>query len=180
MTQLTAQNTLAIVVDIQQRLIPVLHEAENFVNQNKKMITGLKALGVQIIVTEQYPKGLGATVPEIHELVADVPTFEKTQFSALIEPVSEILFAQNIENVILLGCETHVCMLQTALDLREKNFQVYVPQECVTSRALTNKNNGLAQIQAAGGVVSNIESVLFQLLGDAKHEAFKTISKLIQ
>lgn len=180
MTKLNTQNTLAIVVDIQQRLMPVLHESENFINQNKKMIAGLNALGVKIIVTEQYPKGLGATLPEIRELVVDAPYFEKTKFSALIDEVDEILLTQNVENVILLGCETHVCMLQTALDLREKNLNVYVPQECVTSRTLDNKNNGLAQIQAAGGVISNMESVLFQLLGDAKHEAFKTISKLIQ
>lgn len=180
MTPFNTQNTLAITIDIQQRLIPVLHESENFIQQNIKMIHGLNALGVKIVLTEQYPKGLGATLPEIDELLVDVPKFEKTQFSALTDEVHEILVKQNVTNVILLGCETHVCVLQTALALREKNFNVYVPQECVTSRTLDNKNNGLAQIQAAGGVISNTESVLFQLLGDAKHPSFKTISKLIQ
>lgn len=180
MTKLISQNTIAIVVDIQQRLIPVLHEAEKFISKNQQMIHGLNELGIKMIVTEQYPKGLGKTLPEIRELVAGVPCFEKTKFSALIDEVHEILLTQNVENVILLGCETHICVLQTALDLREKNFRVYIPQECVTSRTLENKNNGLVQIQAAGGIISNIESVLFQLLGDAKHESFKAISKLIQ
>lgn len=181
MKKLNPSNTLAIIVDIQERLMPVLHESEHFVAKSAQMIQGLQALDIPMILTEQYPKGLGKTVDSIQSLLNEnVPVFEKTQFSAMTDDVLAELKSKPIENIILIGCETHVCMLQTVLDLREHPWQVYVPQECITSRTLENKNNGLQQIREAGATISNIESLLFQLLGDAKHPVFKTISKLIQ
>lgn len=174
------QNTLLLVVDIQQRLLPVLHNKDNWLNNNEKIITGLNALGVKAVMTEQYPKGLGSTLDSIRALLPETPVFEKTRFSAMIDDVAQYIITQNIENVIVIGCETHVCVLQTVLDLRDKNLNVYVPHECVTSRTLDNKNNALMQIQAAGAVVSNIESLLFHLMKDAQHPAFKTISQLVK
>ncbi|QMT32105.1 isochorismatase family protein [Alysiella filiformis] len=174
------QNTLLLVVDIQQRLLPVLHDKDNWLSNNKKIITGLNALGVKAVMTEQYPKGLGSTLDSIRALLPETPVFEKTRFSAMIDDVAQYIITQNIENVIVIGCETHVCVLQTVLDLRDKNLNVYVPHECVTSRTLDNKNNALMQIQAAGAVVSNIESLLFHLMKDAQHPAFKTISQLVK
>ena len=85
-----------------------------------------------------------------------------------------------VQNIVLIGAETHICMLQTVLDLRLEGFNVYIPFECTTSRSPTNKENGLAQMREARATVSNVESILFQLLGDARHPAFKTVSKLIQ
>lgn len=174
------QNTLLLVVDIQQRLLPVLHETETWLKNNEKIIAGMNALAVRAVITEQYPKGLGNTAAEIRALLPETPVFEKTRFSALIDDVEQYIITQNIENVVVVGCETHVCVLQTVLDLRAKNLNVYVPEECVTSRTLANKNNALAQIQAAGAVVSNIESLLFHLMKDAQHPAFKTISNLVK
>ncbi len=177
---LKQENTLAIVVDIQERLRPVMNEGETFVAKSCQMIKGLNILNVPIVVTEQYPKGLGKTVAEVQAVVEHAPVFEKTQFSALTAEVQAAIDEKKASNIILVGCETHVCMLQTALALRAQNLAVYVPQECVSSRTLANQLNGLQQMQAAGVVVTNIESVLFQLLGDAKHPSFKEISKLIQ
>ena len=175
------ENTLCIVVDIQERLLPALHDADAMVERSRVVIQGLQALDVPLVVTEQYPKGLGKTVPAVQLLLGDgAAVFEKTRFSAVIAEVEAVLNEKKIENVILLGAEAHVCMLQTVLDLRAKGLAVYVPFDCTTSRNPANKDNALQQMRDAGAVVSNSESVLFQLLGDAKHPAFKTVSKLIQ
>ena len=91
-----------------------------------------------------------------------------------------ILKEKQIENIILIGVEAHICMLQTTLDLLKHNIRVHIPYECTTSRNLLNKDNALQQMLTAGAAVSNVESLLFNLMGDAKHPAFKTISKLIQ
>lgn len=180
MSKLKQNNTVALVVDIQARLLPAMYEGETWLADCEKLLKGLRILSVPSLITEQYPKGLGNTVEPIQNVVENAPIFEKTQFSAFVDGVQAALKNENAENVIVLGCETHVCVLQTVLDLREQGYAVYVPQECVTSRTLSNKNNALEQIHATGAVVSNIESVLFQLLGDAKHPSFKEISKLIQ
>ena len=176
----THENTVCIVVDIQERLTPALSDAETMVARSRVLLQGLQALQVPVLVTEQYPKGLGATVAAVKLLLPDAPVFEKTRFSALVPEVAAMLENHHAENVILVGAEAHVCMLQTALDLRAAGLAVYVPFECTVSRNPANKTNALAQMEAAGVVVSNVESVLFQLLGDAKHPAFKTVSKLIQ
>ncbi|MBF0804509.1 MULTISPECIES: isochorismatase family protein [unclassified Neisseria] len=173
-------NTACIVVDIQERLNPALHQAAEMVENSLTLLQGLQALGVPLAVTEQYPKGLGRTVAPVAGLLGSAPVFEKTRFSALIPETEQFLQSRRIQNVILIGAEAHVCMLQTVLDLRAAGLGVYVPFECTASRAPANKANALEQMRAAGAVVSNVESVLFGLLGDAKHPAFKTVSKLIQ
>ena len=106
--------------------------------------------------------------------------FEKTRFSAASPEVMAILKEKQIENIILIGAEAHICMLQTTLDLLKHNIRVHIPYECTTSRNPLNKDNVLQQMLTAGAAVSNVESLLFNLMGDAKHPAFKTISKLIQ
>ena len=178
---ITPANTALLIVDIQERLLPALHEHQAFLAACRQFITGANLLGVPHIITEQYPKGLGATVPDIALLTPDAPKFSKTQFSAYTAEVAAALQSRQPEkqNIILIGCETHICVLQTVLDLRQQGYNVFIPQECVTSRTAANKANGLQQIQAAGGIVSNIESMLFMLLKDAQHPQFKAISKLI-
>ena len=178
---INTENTVLLVVDIQERLLPALHENQAFLAACRQFITGANLLGVPHIITEQYPKGLGATVPDIALLTPDAPKFSKTQFSAYTAEVAAALQSRQPEkqNIILIGCETHICVLQTVLDLRQQGYNVFIPQECATSRTAANKANGLQQIQAAGGIVSNIESMLFMLLKDAQHPQFKAISKLI-
>ena len=175
---ITPANTTLLIVDIQERLLPALHEHQAFL-ACRQSIRCANLLGVPHIITEQYPKGLGATVPDIALLTPDAPKFSKTQFSAYTAEVAAALQSRQPENIVLIGCETHICMLQTVLDLRQQGYNVFIPQECATSRTAANKANGLQQIQAAGGIVSNIESLLFMLLKDAQHPQFKAISKLI-
>lgn len=178
---LQTTNTVCLVVDIQERLTPVLHEAASLVANSSLLLQGLNALGVPLLLTEQYPKGLGGTLAEIRRYFAeDALIVEKTRFSAYVAEVADFIEEQQVKNVIVIGAEAHVCMLQTVLDLRAQGLAVYVPFECTTSRNPLNKDNALQQMREAGAIVSNIESLLFMLLQDAKHLAFKTISKLIQ
>lgn len=176
---LNPQNTLTLVIDIQERLVPALDNHDEFVANTTKMIKGINLLGIPSLITEQYPKGLGSTLESIKAIIPDASIFAKTQFSAWTDDVVAAATAYHTKNIIIMGCETHVCVLQTVLDLRKRGINVYLPQECVASRTTANKANGLQQCREAGAVISNIESILFQLLGDAKHPSFKSISKLI-
>ncbi|WP_107853602.1 isochorismatase family protein [Neisseria elongata] len=173
-------NTACLIVDIQERLTPALHEAERFTAACTLLMQGLHALGIPMMATEQYPQGLGATLPEIKSLLPDTPFVEKTRFSAVLPETEDFIRRHNAQNIVLIGTETHICMLQTALDLRAQGLNVYIPIECAASRNPANKTNGLEQMRAAGVTVGNGESLLFALLRDAKHPAFKTISKLVR
>ena len=177
---LRTDNTACLIVDIQERLTPALHEAERFTAACTLLIQGLHALGIPMMATEQYPQGLGATLPEIKSLLPDTPFVEKTRFSAVLPETEDFIRRHNAQNIVLIGTETHICMLQTALDLRAQGLNVYIPAECAASRNPANKTNGLEQMRAAGVTVGNSESLLFALLRDAKHPAFKTISKLVR
>lgn len=177
---LRTDNTACLIVDIQERLTPALHEAERFTAACTLLIQGLHALGIPMMATEQYPQGLGTTLPEIKSLLPDTPFVEKTRFSAVLPETEDFIRRYNAQNIVLIGTETHICMLQTALDLRAQGLNVYIPIECAASRNPANKTNGLEQMRAAGVTVGNGESLLFALLRDAKHPAFKTISKLVR
>jgi len=177
---LRTDNTACLIVDIQERLTPALHEAERFTAACTLLIQGLHALGIPMMATEQYPQGLGTTLPEIKSLLPDTPFVEKTRFSAVLPETEDFIRRHNAQNIVLIGAETHICMLQTALDLRAQGLNVYIPAECAASRNPANKTNGLEQMRAAGVTVGNSESLLFALLRDAKHPAFKTISKLVR
>ena len=177
---MNTENTLCLIIDIQERLLPALHGSEQMIEHCRILLQGLSALNIPFAATEQYPKGLGKTVSAISLLLHNTPIFEKTRFSAASPEVMAILKEKQIENIILIGAEAHICMLQTTLDLLKHNIRVHIPYECTTSRNPLNKDNALQQMLTAGAAVSNVESLLFNLMGDAKHPAFKTISKLIQ
>lgn len=173
-------NTLCLIVDIQERLMPVLHGGAHMIAQTRMLLAGLQALGVPALISEQYPKGLGHTLPEIRELAEHAPVFEKTRFSACIADINAAIEARGARHIIVVGAESHVCVLQTALELQHNGRRVHLPADCVASRHLTHKKNAVRQMSEAGIVITNTESLLFQLLGDAKHPAFKTISNLVR
>ena len=177
---LQANNTVCIIIDIQERLTPVLHDAQAFIANSGILLQGLQALEIPLLLTEQYPKGLGSTLAEIKQYLIDIPVIEKTRFSAWVAEVEAFIREKQAQNVILIGAEAHVCMLQTVLDLRANGLAVYIPFECTASRNPLNRDNAFQQMREAGATVSNIESLLFMLLQDAKHPTFKMISKLIQ
>ena len=177
---LRTDNTACLIVDIQERLTPALHEAECFTAACTLLIQGLHALGIPMMATEQYPQGLGTTLPEIKSLLPDTPFVEKTRFSAVLPETEDFIRRHNAQNIVLIGAETHICMLQTALDLRAQGLNVYIPAECAASRNPANKPTASNNARGRCNRRQRSKSLLFALLRDAKHPAFKTISKLVR
>ncbi len=180
----SADSSQLLVVDLQIRLLAAMAESERgaMVENSEILLLAAQALEVPVLYTEQYPRGLGPTVPAILErMPAMSQRLEKTTFSCCdAEGFMQALQAMGREQIVLIGQEAHVCILQTALELAERNFRVFVVEDLVCSRYPRHKYNALARMRAAGVIVTNLESVLFEWLRDATHPQFKTISDLIR
>lgn len=169
-----ADSALAII-DVQERLAAVMPARDAVVRAAGILAEAAARLGIPVIVTEQVPKALGRTVAELAaKMPATCAPIEKTAFSACGA------LAIERPQVVLAGMETHVCILQTALELAAAGKQVFVVEDAVCSRAEANRANALARMRAAGVVVTNTESVLFEWLRDSAHGEFRAISKLIR
>jgi len=179
---LTQQNAALIVVDIQEGFRPIIADFNKIAERAAKMIRGCTILGVPVFVTEQYPKGLGETAAEIKSVFDDgTGVFEKTTFSSCgAESFVAGLTERGIEQVMICGLETHICVNQTAHDLLESGLQVHVLSDCVTSRFEYNRLAGLTKMQSSGVIESSIEMALFELIRDSRHEKFKEIQSLIK
>ncbi len=176
--------SLLVVVDIQQRLGAAMPEKVlRRVVQNTRLLLQVSALlTVPVIATAQYPRGLGPLHPEVEAaLPTGVSRCDKTRFScAGVETFDRALSASDRSQVVLTGMEAHVCVLQTALELKERGLEVFVVEDAVCSRRLENYQNALSRLHQAGVVVSNAESVVFEWLRDAGHEHFKAVSTLLR
>ena len=188
MSQL-AQQTLSqlavsqlVIVDMQTKLVNVMPaEAMQSTIKNCGILTqAAQLLNVPIIATEQYPQGLGATLPEIQQHFAHFKPLAKTAFSASGEAKFNQRLHRDQSQIVLAGMEAHICILQTALSLKQMGKQVFVVEDAIISRNAVNKTNALARLREAGCVITNTESVLFEWLGNANHPAFKEVSKLIR
>lgn len=153
---------------------------QNVVKNCAILTQAANLLAVTTIVTEQYPQGLGQTLPEIKLGLANIKSIEKTAFSAYSEPKFNQQLQREKSQIVLVGMEAHICVQQTALALNRAGKQVFVVEDAIISRNPANKNNAVARMRDAGCVISNTESVVFEWLGNANHEAFKAISKLIK
>lgn len=182
MTVPRSESTVLLVVDLQERLVPAMAEPAAVVERSRILIEGAAALGVDVLVTEQYPKGLGSTVPAIAGVLpGTAATVEKTGFSAFAEPAFRTrLAATPKKTLVVAGIEAHVCVLQTVYDALEEGFEVICAADAVSSRKAADRELALSAMRHAGAQVLPVESVLFLLLRDAKHAAFKTVSKLIR
>jgi len=173
-----------VAIDIQGRLAGAMpeDERERVLRHAGILAEAAGKLKVPVVATEQYPKGLGPTAEPVAEaLPPATPLFEKTCFSCGgAKGFLDTLGAGNRNQIVLAGMETHVCVLQTALELQGHGFQVFVVEDAVCSRRPANHRNALERVRQAGGIVTNTESVLFEWLRDAGHEHFKAISALIK
>lgn len=171
-----------VIIDMQVKLASVMpaEALQGAVRNCGVLVQAAHLLAVPTILTEQYPQGLGETVSEIKQHLPNCKPVTKTAFSAC----GELRFSQQLHRdkpqIILAGMEAHICVLQTALTLLQAGKQVFVAEDAVISRNPANKANALARLRDAGCVISNTESVVFEWLGDANHEAFKAVSKLIR
>ncbi len=177
---LTLKKTLLVIVDIQDKLARVMPERDALVESVSRLIRGAGVLGVPILFTEQNPAGLGPTVPELRPLLGGEPIVKRA-FSCCGEPAFvQALRASGRRQVLLAGMETHVCVYQTARDLRADGFEVEVVVDAVASRTAANRAVGLEKIRAAGAGVTSVEAALFELLGVADGPSFKEILQIVK
>lgn len=176
------ENSVLVMVDMQEKLVPAMHNVEFCINRNRLLLEGAAALKLPVVYSEQYPKGLGNTLPELLDLRRkEWPVAAKTSFSCFGDAdLAAIIRNLDAENLIITGVESHVCVLQTAIDAANDGYQVIVVSDAVTSRKEIDRQTALAFLAANGVKVLSAESVLFMLLGNAGHGAFKTISKLVR
>lgn len=171
-----------VVIDMQAKLATAMpaDAMAAVIKQTQVMLQAAHLLSMPTLFTEQYPQGLGHTLPELAATISPATVIEKTAFSACAEPKFNAKLSRDKSQVVLLGMEAHICVLQTALDLLANHKQVFVLEDAVISRNPVNKANAIARMRDAGCVITNTESVLFECIGNAQHEAFKTIAKLIR
>ena len=181
--RIARENTQAMVIDVQERLTPHIYDYENIIKKTVTLIKGLQALNVPIMLNEQYKKGLGDTLPAIRDVLEgdNAKSFEKVTFSACDNDEAWHHLAQQNRSVVLLfGVEVHVCVMQTALDLLDNGMQPVIIGDAVGSRYPYDKKQAIRRIRRAGGVISTVESILFELCRSSQDPAFKTISNLIK
>jgi nicotinamidase-related amidase len=175
------EDVIAVVVDIQERLFPHIHEHQQLSENLVKLIKGLKILNVPMIVTQQYTRGLGQTIPPVAEALGEFEPLEKLTFSCYGDPdFVNVLNDSGKNHIILAGIETHVCVLQTAMDLLDIGYEVIIIEDCVSSRRLNDKQVALKRMRDDGVIITTCESILFELLKVAGTEEFKAISQLVK
>ncbi|MGI5921746.1 MAG: hydrolase [Syntrophomonadaceae bacterium] len=178
--KIEAENSLLMIIDLQERLLKAMKDREKVVKNTNLLLATAYESDIPVVVTEQYPKGLGSTVEEIKSNLRDYEYMEKTSFSAWVDEMKAILNKLGRKSVILTGSETHVCVFQTARDLIEDGYNVHLVKDAVCSRFDENYENGLDLMKEAGAVITNTETVVFDILKKAGTPQFKVISPLIK
>ena len=178
---LKVDDTVLVVIDVQGKLAQLRHNKEELFKNLRTMILGAQILDVPILLTEQYPQGMGTTVPEIAELMEGVKPITKTTISCCREDAFTEAFADlGREQALLVGIETHVCVWQTAYDLLEAEYAVHVVADAVSSRSAENKHIGLENMRDSGAILTCTETALFELLRVAEGPQFKEILTLVK
>lgn len=175
------EEALLLIIDIQEKLLPSINKGDSVIDKNDILISTANNLNIPIIYTEQYPSGIGPTVEKLKKNLNNAVKFEKMTFSACLEDgFLEHLKKANKKKIIVTGTETHVCVLQTIRDLLNNGYMVFVPIDAVGSRQEEIKNNALSLIRDMGAVISNTESIAFDLIQKSGTPEFKQVLKLIK
>ncbi|MEG0918752.1 MAG: hydrolase [Anaerovoracaceae bacterium] len=174
-------DAIAVAIDFQEKLLPAMKNPGELEDTVIKLTSGLKALNIPILVTQQYTRGLGETVPSIADAIGEFTPIEKFTFSAweteeFVTKMEE--YDQN--TVILFGIESHICVLQTTMDLLKEGYNVFVVADACMSRSDINYNVSLKRMADAGAFITTYESVLYELLGSAKADGFKEVAKIVK
>ena len=181
MQLLKKSNTGILIVDAQEKLVQVMEQKERIIENINRILLLSKIYKLPVILTEQYPKWLGPTLPEIKE---SLPTYEpvsKLHFNCCdVEDFNIKLNSEKIENIILTGVETHICIFQTCVSLLDKGYRVHIPQDAVGSRTDENWRVGLELSKQAGAVITSTKSVIYQILEKAGTKEFKQMLKVIK
>jgi nicotinamidase-related amidase len=178
-----ATHSQLVIIDIQERLVAAMPSKprQQTLRNAERLVQAAKTLHIPITHTEQYPKGLGTTDKKLRSHLPDTAAVEKTCFScfAAVDFISA-LASQQRQQIVLCGMESHVCVLQTAIELQQADYQVFVVEDAVCSRHKQHHQNALARLGQAGIIITNVESVIFEWLRDASHPDFKALSRLLR
>jgi nicotinamidase-related amidase len=178
---LTVENTCLIVIDIQEKLLPVMQESDQVVKNTSVLIQAAKSLNVPVLWCQQVPKALGLTVGELSPFLDGVEPINKSSFSCCgDETFMHKIDQLKLQTVILCGIESHVCVFQTAMDLIQHGLYVHVVADATSSRTSENKDLGISRMAKEGAVITSTEMLLFELLRDANHPKFRQLAKLIK
>jgi nicotinamidase-related amidase len=176
--KLSPDRTTLVVIDVQEAFRKAIPSFDEVASASATLVRGARAMGVPIVVTEQYPKGLGATVPEVAEhLPAGATPLDKLRFSAAEADGFDL---GERDAALVCGIEAHVCVNQTVLDLLERDVAVHVAADAVGSRTDANRAIGLERMERAGATLTSVEMALFELLGGSDAEAFKEVQALVK
>ena len=178
---LDSDNTLLLMIDFQEKLIKSVFKGKVALENSIKMANIAKSLNIPVVVTEQYPKGLGTTDYTLKNNISGAKYFEKVSFSALLnEELKNYLFNIAKKQIILCGIELHICVLQTALDLLKNGFDVFIISDACASRNQSEYNTGIELLKQYGAKIVTVEIALFGLLKTSAHEKFKQLQALIK
>jgi nicotinamidase-related amidase len=174
-------DTVLIVIDVQGKLASVMFEKDALFENLRRAIAGTKSLGLPVLWVEQNPSRMGATSPEVAEMLAGLSPIPKMAFSCCGEPrFVKALEASGRRQVLLCGIESHVCVCQTALDLHDRSYEVHVLSDAVSSRTQRNREIGLERMRQAGVTLSGVEMALFELMRTAEHAAFRDVLRIVR
>ncbi|MFV0482590.1 MAG: isochorismatase family protein [Bacteroidales bacterium] len=179
---LDSQNTIGLVIDLQERIVSAMSNRDEVLANSAKLVSGLNILGIECLVSQQYTKGLGDTLSEISSIFQQFSFIDKKEFSCMQnKEFGEKLKANSgIKNIIICGVEAHVCVLQTAVDLKQADYNPIVVVDCIDSRRSYDKTYAIERFKHEGIHLATYESVLFEIVKTAGHDRFRDISKLIK
>ena len=182
MAQLNLEDSLVLIIDVQDKLLNAVFNKEQVEKKSAIIAEAAKILGIPVVVTEQYPEGLGNTIPAVKDALAeDTEIFEKTAFSALNnEEILEAIKKHNKKQILIFGIETHICVSQTTAAFRELGYEVSVIKDACGSRAEEEYLAGLERMKDNGAYIITTEIALFEWLKGAKHPNFKAVQALIK
>ncbi|MEA4815402.1 MAG: isochorismatase family protein [Lachnospiraceae bacterium] len=175
------ENTLAVAVDLQEKLMPVIFESEKVLKAASRLVSGFNILGVSVLVTQHNTKGLGNTVKEVQSGLKGKEYFEKSSFSLYkTKEIKEYIDKSNKKNIIIFGAEAHVCVLLSLISLREAGYDVFLIKDACGSRCSEDKEAAVLRAVYEGAAISTVEAVLFELAETSDCDEFKKILKIVK
>lgn len=178
---LEKEDALLLIIDIQERLLPVMDKSKNVLKNAKTLVQACGISELPMVVTEQYPKGLGKTVDDIKdELSSDAEILEKLSFSACGDELMEVLKKKDRKKIIVAGIESHICVFQTVRDLLNSGYEVYAAADAMGSRSDFNYRNALELMKDMGAVIMSTEMIIYNMLKKAGSDEFKKVSKIVK
>ena len=176
MSMIVRENAAYVAIDFQEKLMPVMSSTEKLEEKTVKLIKGLEALGIPGIVTQQYTKGIGETIPTIAEALGEFEYVEKNSFSCMAnEEFISRLESLGKKDIIVFGIEAHICV-----QLLEAGYNVYLAVDCISSRSEEDKLWGITRMGEAGAAITSYEAILYEILRDSKADGFKAVSAIVK